>query len=280
MAKDVKSNSAGRKNSAVRSDRQKMWRAAGGVALFFIIMAGLFYGIAAIGDLLFTENPRFRLRHIQVNTIGFWKGRDDLLTQRIGLSTGSNLFALNLRNLRQKLLDIPCIEDASVELNLPDRVCITLTERLPRAALDPARKWVVDENAVVMLGAESMGNKLRLPLISAGPTKVQPGGIVTKMRPGLELIMVALNNFPDIHLSNIVIRDDPDRHDHCRVIFYMQYRDWRQYRVIMPLHRKKNNRQEISGLLAKLQSAILNAEWKGDTRTKFDLSYSGQVVLN
>ena len=53
---------------------------------------------------LFTENPAFLLKHVVVESSGWWKGKDNYVSAITNLRKGAvNLFAVDLADLRKKL---------------------------------------------------------------------------------------------------------------------------------------------------------------------------------
>ncbi len=225
----------------------------------------------------FTRNNRFVLRSVRVvsQRDGYWNGKERKLASRIGLEPGTNLFALDYRELRLRLQDVAGIESAQVIPVLPDTVELRLVERFPRALLQyRGYPWVVDEKGYVIPRSESMGAKWNLPIIYGPSASAVNAAYRTRkplesILPGLDLIMAVLGSGQNISIR-LVQLSDPDK-----LVFWIRYRDQKNFRVVFP---RKN--RGFAFMLSALESAIIDAGRAGDDRASFDLSYKGQVVID
>ena len=244
------------------------------LVLLLMAVVGLgWLGFVTAGRLLFTRNDHFRLRRFELRTNGpgYWSGRGDQLAATLNLKVGTdNIFALNLGEIRERLLRIPAVESAEVSRILPDTIAVSIVERIPRASLNnPRSEWVVDSHGVVMSRFEAMEISVRLPVItgfSAGSTPT-PGSVFEPALPALELLMNTIRSYPDIAVIYINVATPG------KLEFSLRYRNQHLYRAIMP------DRGRIGYLLGMLQSAIISAQRSGDTRNTFDLSFDGSVIL-
>lgn len=263
-----------KKNSPPRqptTGRTRLWKALLALLLLLLPLALLLAIVLGAKRVFFVGNDRFMLKHVSVERGRFWRGRENVLAQRIGLAPGTNLFALDYRKLRERLATIPSIESAEVVPVLPDTIELRLIERIPRAAIgNPNSPWVVDENNIVIPRAESLAaENLRLPVISGiPPAEVRLGAKLERLGPAMELIMATVRGFPQIRISWISVADKE------KLLFTMRYRDSRQLTVTLP-----TSNRGVNFMLSALQSAILDAWRFGDERSNFNLSYEGRVVL-
>jgi len=222
---------------------------------------------------LFTGNPRLVLRDIRVRSTGYWRDRENRLCERIGLKKGVNLYALDLKMFRRRLESIPGIASAEVFRVPPDTLEVRIEERIPRAVLgNPRSPFVIDEHCVVIPRRESIAEKLQLPIVNGIPLRLRPGATVPRLQNAVDLIMTTLRGFPDIRILQISI--DRAGFLELRLTYRENLLGKTLYRVIMP-DRETGNTFRLSAL----QSAIIAAHRRGDTRTVFDLSYEGQVVV-
>jgi len=262
------------KSTAAAPGAPSRWRRVLLPLLMLAVAAGLLTAVfLLLRNALFTGNPRLALREVRVRTSGYWRNREKALCSRIGLTTGVNLFSVDLRTLRRRLEHIPCIASAEVRRVPPDTVEIRLEERIPRAVLgNPRSPFVVDEYCVIIPRTESMAGKekLRLPVIVGIPLRgLKSGTVEPRLQNAVDLIMVILRGFPDIRVHQIMIGRTGS------LELMLNYREkFPTYHVIMPAKNPGN-----AFRLSALQSAIIAARNRGDNRTEFDLSYEGQVVV-
>lgn len=261
------------KSAAERTGKPSRWRRIVPPLLLFAAAVGICVAaFLLLREGLFTGNPRLVLREVRVRTTGYWRDRGKQLCGRIGLETGANLFSLDLRTLRRRLERIPGIASAEVRRIPPDTVELKIEERIPRAVLgNPRSPYVVDEHCVVIPRIESMAEKekLRLPVVSGiSLRQLRPGVAEPRLQGAVDLIMATLRGFPDIRILQLSV---------ARPGFYdlrLTYRENILYHVIMPVRNSGN-----AFLLSALQSAIIAARRRGDSRTTFDLSFKGQVIV-
>ena len=252
--------------------KKKKWRGAL-LALLLIaaVIAAVLFAVFGAAKLLFTANPRFQLRETRVSGPGYWKEHPEELARRIKLKKGVNLFALDLRAVRKQIREIPNVDNCSVMRVLPDTLVINIVERVPRAILGRARSpWLVDGNAVVIPRSQ-FGKQLgHLPVIKdVKLTGAQAGKTFKKVKQAVDLVMTTVHSFPDFQIHSISLRD-PEK-----MLIYLRYRNFPIYQVTLPV---KN--RGLSFSLIALQSAIINARERGETRIHYDLSYDNKVVIN
>ncbi len=259
------------KNAAnVRSDSEKLLRA---LIVLFILMAvavALLIGALALRKVLFSSNPRFALREVQVQTEGYWKGREWPLAARLGVHRDENLFNMNPGELRRRLAAIPSVEYCEVTRVLPDTLKLRVGERIPRAVLgNPLAEWVIDEKCVVIPRLESMSSSPQLPVVlGLGNRTFEAGMKLAEFEPAMELIMLTVLHFPDIAVFAVNTADKE------KITLFVRYRNRKVCQAIIPV--KGRN---FHLLLTALQSAILHAEQRGDSRGTFDLSFDGNVIV-
>ena len=239
--------------AGVRSDREKLFRAL--LVLFILIAAAtaLVFGVFWARQQLFNRNDRFKLREVVVKSGGYWQDKAPLLSSRLGIRPGMNLFSLKPAEIRRQLMAIPSVGNCEVVRILPD----TLHLR------------VIDETGMVIPRLESMSVSLPLPVILGMRLEdIEAGMKLDALNPALELIMLTVRNFPDISIVAINVRN-PEKLE-----FFMRYRNQKSCKVIIPAHNRN-----FAFLLSTLQSAIIHAERRGDTRGTFDLSFDGNVII-
>lgn len=107
------------------------------------------------------ENPDYVLREVTFNTNGTLL-REDVM-KYAGLTTGQNIFRVNIATARQRISDIPQVERSTVKRQFPNRVIVDIVEREPIA-------WVVKDTKVD-------------PNVSDSAFLIDARGIAMKPRP-------------------------------------------------------------------------------------------------
>ena len=266
MEKRAKKNEV---KSGARAVNSFVWLLVGLFVVLGLLATGLFFA----GNWLFYRNDHFVLRTLDLreNGPGFWGKRHAAVAARAGIRPGrDNLWKIDPAQVRARLLAIPAIATCEVRRVLPDPLKITISERIPRAAIEnPASSRVLADDCVVLNRHESLQMPGTLPVIAGfGLSRAPaPGEKCPAAANALRLLAENLRNFPDISIIYISIAA-PDKLD-C----VLRYRNRRSYRAILPA----GDRYDY--LLSALQSAIIDVLKNNDTRTTFDLSYRGQVVL-
>ncbi len=100
-----------------------------------------------VGRHAFTENERFTIRHLDFTAdsrviperlIREWAEYRDATGERVRVSEGQNLFAVDLAAVRESILQQFAVQDAVVTRRLPDTLAIHVIRRVPIARLGPA----------------------------------------------------------------------------------------------------------------------------------------------
>lgn len=255
----------------------KRRRALWSLLLLLLLLGGGAGIFAALRYGGFTANPRLELRHIRLQSRGYWEtpGREDELAKQLKLVYGTKLFALDPAELAIQLRQIPCVKQARVIRVLPDTLQFELVERTPRAVLfSPQGRWVIDEDAVLMEKRRSEAVKLNaLPvlMLPRDNPRWQGGEVLAEARPALELLMTVLSSFPNLTI-HLIDASNPDSDTMQVYLTFLNYPN--KYCVTIP-----RDSRRCSQLLYMLQSAIVNAKKHGDQRRNYDLSFNGQVVI-
>ncbi len=239
----------------------------------FVLLGALAAGVFFSGNWLFFRNEHFVFRTLDLREKGpgCWGSRHAAIAARAGIRPGiDNLWKIDPAKVRARLLAIPAIATCEVRRVLPDTLRITISERIPRAVIEnPASSRVLADDCMVLNRYEALQIPGTLPVITGlrlnrAPA---PGTRCPAAAGALRLLAENLRNFPDISLVYVNIAT-PEKLD-CT----LRYRNHRTYRAILP------ESERYDYLLSALQSAIIDVLKNNDSRTTFDLSYRGQVVL-
>lgn len=258
----IRSGNAGRtvsgeKNSKMSGKKKLLWTmiAIGVVLLISLIV----FIVIKLPKVLYTENERFAFRKLEIDTTGYWKGKEELLLKRVDLPKGKNIFTIDLAKIRKQLENISSIESAQVRVVFPDTLKFRITERVPRARLIIGRKTAyLDKDAKMMNPEEVNISHQRLPQVIHMRNPEQ-------LKSAMQLIMDALNDYPDIVIQRISLA----KPDEMRVDLF--YRRAKQCTVYFPAREDS----DYLYLLSVLQTTILGAgsDWK-----TFDLRFRGSVT--
>ena len=144
---------------APKHSRKQIAQMAGWCALVLAMIVavgtGLHFGVAFVLGRVLYHNPRYALQEIVVEPRDRFSPR--LIRQAAGLEPGMNLWALNLPQIAHDLESIPNVANARVERHFPDKISITITERVPvvkiegiNIDLDTKETFYLDRDCVVL----------------------------------------------------------------------------------------------------------------------------------
>lgn len=230
---------------------------------------GLFSGVRMLGRLLFSENPQFTIRRIEVETDG---QLDQVRIQQYAdVRAGENLFAVSPDEICGKLEKVPQVESTVVRRVLPDTLCIDVRERVAVARIQGRKKIkyppAVDRFGVVVPPRLSYRH---LPLIEgvADFSKDRP------LVPGMEVEDGRLGNALTVlelcqtrHWGNYVPVRSMDVH----------YQDFVEVTLkdgtlaLLPVARKEVLEQR----LRKLAAILVTTADRGQPLAKIDLTVDG-----
>jgi len=122
----------------------------GGLCLMVLGWAA-YLGIRWTGDQLFVRNERFMLQSFDIQTDGTIP--EEVLVERTKVKEGSNLFEVELPEVRRRLEAHPKIREARIRRYLPGRLSITVSERVPLARLGrtfAGQNWLVSSDGLLI----------------------------------------------------------------------------------------------------------------------------------
>ena len=116
-----------------------------------LFLIGAFLGVAIWGVRsglreFFVENEEFTLRHLDVETNGELDAEH--FTEVSGITPGSSIFALNLGNMRERLLSRPSVEQVHLSRRLPGTLRVRIEEREPVAWLECRPLGIIGKHPV------------------------------------------------------------------------------------------------------------------------------------
>lgn len=143
-------------------------------AVLIGLLYGLWVGVRYAGSLFFSRNPKFELREFDISSDG--RLSRSRLREYAGVQPGTNLFTVDLDDLRDSLEEVPLIESVTIRRDLPDRLEVQVTERTAVAQIrwkPRTMPFLVDRHGIVLPATRS---GRALPLID--------GLELERLRPG------------------------------------------------------------------------------------------------
>ena len=115
----------------------------------------------------FGQGDLFGLRALEVGGLRLLDGNDVLAAS--GLEVGTNIFAVDLEEVEQRLENVCCIERAMVMRKPPDRLAVEIVERQRLAWVELGATYGISRDGVLLPKDQAPGESfadLNLPVIS------------------------------------------------------------------------------------------------------------------
>src|SRR6202011_4865705 len=195
-----------RSRSAVqhRNRRVLVWLSK--IALVLALAVAAYFGVREGARHFFFDNPDYQLKAINVQTDGTLN-REQILNVA-GLREGENVFRVNLAQVRDRLQDLPWVDEVQVVRKLPAEVDIRILERKPIAWISREKEvsdpfasdaaFLVDARGVLMKEKELLPEYLGLPLISGCTSESLDAGKTVQSpeaKSALELLRLSTRSF-------------------------------------------------------------------------------------
>lgn len=264
------------KKTVSNVEQKKLKRGLLLIASLLLIVVSCVLALWWIKNRLFAENKRFTLRVVEIHSTGYWAQNENnrvLLLQKVNLQPGrDNLMAMDLPQLRQTLRNIPNIADAQISMELPDKLKISIDERIPWAFIGKKNgNWVVDSEGLIMESKECFGVHSKLPVISVlqrDILNVKSGNKLPAAAEPLKLL-AAVKQTKSFTVNTIIALDDKL----CVNMEYHSAGKSSNYMVNMPVGNYEK-------LLNQIQTVIDNAIKRNERFTVVNVLYNGQTVLS
>src|SRR3954462_6088881 len=176
------------------------------VMLALVLVVGVVVGVRYSAKHFFFENPDYQLSQIDIQTDGSLQ-RDQIL-KATEIREGENIFRISLAQVRDRLQQLPQVDEAQVLRKLPGEIDIRITERKPIAWMtsdkqisDPFASdvaFLVDARGVLMKEKKLLPEYLGLPLITGCTSEsLEPGKTVASFegKAALELLRLSTRSF-------------------------------------------------------------------------------------
>jgi cell division protein FtsQ len=176
------------------------------LALAVIVCIGIYIGVLQGSKKLFFENPDYQLKQINVQTDGSLQREQILKTS--DLHEGENIFRVNLAQVRDRLQQLPQVDEVQIVRELPGEIDIKISERKPIAWITSEKEisdpfasdaaFLVDARGVLMKEKKLLPEYLGLPLISGCASESLGAGKVVasfETKAALDLLRLSTRSF-------------------------------------------------------------------------------------
>ena len=176
------------------------------ILLALVLVSGAILGVRYSVKHFFFENPDYQLSQIEFQTDGTLQ-RDQML-KAAELREGVNIFSVNLTQVRDRLQQLPQVDEVQVIRKLPGEIDIRVVERRPVAWITSEKQitdpfasdaaFLVDARGVLMKEKKLLPEYLGLPLITGCTSEsLEPGKIVGSFegKAALELLRLSTASF-------------------------------------------------------------------------------------
>ena len=152
------------KNSNARKRNKMLKRFVFGLKLTAVGTALVFVSLLFVFSYDFlTQCDYFKAEELMVN--GAHRLTQNQVLQQANITTGVNIFSVNLSKVRKRLLAHSWIEDAEVRRELPSGINIRVKEQKPLAVLDLGRKFIINTHGEIFKEMDK-ADHCNLPMIS------------------------------------------------------------------------------------------------------------------
>jgi len=114
-------------------------------------LAALSYGVMYAGRMIFVESPLFRIRELDLHSDG--RLRPQHIREYTGLRTGQGIFEVDFGEVAAALRSVPLVADVEIVRHLPDRLEVSVKERIPLARIRGRRRglfYAVDAEGYIL----------------------------------------------------------------------------------------------------------------------------------
>jgi len=195
-----------RSHKATQHRNRKVLVVASKIVLALVLVVGIVFGVRLGAKRLFFENPDYRLSQIEVVTDGTLQR--DQIVKTAELREGENIFNVNLSRVRDRLQQLPQVDEVQVVRKMPAEIDIRIVERKPIAWItsdktisDPFASevaFLVDARGVLMKEKKLLPEYLGLPLITGCTSEsLEAGKTVASFeaKAALDLLRLSTRSF-------------------------------------------------------------------------------------
>jgi len=140
------------------------------------VLAGCLMAACLVGVLAVSMAPGFAARSLVIHGARFTS--QSVIASIVGFDGSPNLFGLRTDRAAQELAQLPAVESASVKVQLPSTIVVTLTERAPKLIWAIGdKRYAVDEDGLLFGLVDTAGDPVPSSARPASPagTDASPG---------------------------------------------------------------------------------------------------------
>ena len=138
--------------------RTTVKRSSPGLRFVQIVAIGLI-AVFASGIFAVGISPSFAVRTIRIQGVTFTS--ESIVRSILGMDDVPNAFRVDTDSASARLVRLPAVESARVQVQLPSTVVVTIVERQPRLVwVIGDRRFVVDENGLLFGLVDAAGNPI------------------------------------------------------------------------------------------------------------------------
>ena len=232
-----------------------------GIAIAVVFVAWI--GVNILGRFLW-NNPAYTLEQIEFETDG-WLSRAIAL-ETAEVDTGVNVLRLDLEEIRESLISMEQVKDATIVRVLPDKLGISIKERHPIAWLEcpeqnifakvKARGILLDSDGVALPCTQMRPEYVHFPIIRAkGLAAVKPGEAIDsdQLLSALELASVSGDVFHEQGLEIVKIELVND--------YSLLARFSNQTEVLFKLTEIRRHVEDLRAIMASFQEQNVELEF-------------------
>lgn len=158
-----------RQKQLMRKKRKQQKRKRIFVLFCFVVCS------AAILALVF-KAPFFNITGIEIK--GYKILKKEQVLEKAEVEKGKNIFSVSMSGIKERLMEMPYVDDAEIKRVFPNKVSIDVKESVPRAYIKHGKKYVlIDKNGKV-LEISKKANKYKVMTISGITLKNPEAGTV------------------------------------------------------------------------------------------------------
>lgn len=244
------------------------------IALVFVILGALLcaviFGAIYLYQAVCTGNSNYILRNVEVNSNGYWDGRDSLVAAFLRLKLKKdNIFKLDTDKLRLQALRIPGVKQCDIRRILPDTLQLNMIERVPRAKIAGQPAYLVDEQGIILFKKYCMATSRDLVLLTgvSRNRKFEVNQQAKEFFNAMQILLLTLRYYSDIEIIAIDVSDNDF------LSMYVRYAKGKLRQAVMP--------NDLSGAdlrLKALRTALIRSHNNNDNVKVYNLSFDGRVV--
>ncbi len=239
-------------------------------AVLGMLLCAVIFGAIYLYKAVCTENSNYLLRHVEVDSSGYWDGRDELVAAFLRLKINKdNIFKLDLEQIKKQALRIPGVKECEVRRLLPDTLQFNFIERVPRARISGHPSYLVDEHGIILFRKYCMQHSQNLVMLTGINPKrkfsvnTQAEDLVNAM----QISLLALRYHSDIE----IVAMDVSNKDFLKL--YVRYAKGKLRQAIMP-----NDLNGADLRLKALRTALIRSHNANDGVKLYNLSFDGRVI--